>query len=670
MADIGTAYVKIEPTAKGISSKISGMMESEGKGGGESFSKGFGSVLGGIGKAAVGAVAAGAAAVGGIVSAAVSNFGEYEQLVGGVETLFGDAANTVIKNADAAFQTAGLSANQYMQTVTSFSASLLQSVGGDTAEAAKVADMALIDMADNANKMGTSMESIQNAYQGFAKQNYTMLDNLKLGYGGTKSEMERLLADAEKLTGVKYDISNLNDVYNAIHAVQENLGITGTTAKEASETIQGSMAAMKSAWQNVLTGMATDGANMDTLIEQLINTVETFAGNIMPVVETALTGVSTLVERVAPVLAERIPAIITEALPGLLQSGVKVIESLASGILAAIPSLMPTITSVIMQLVQMLVQMAPQLISVGAQVILELASGIAQALPELIPTIVDVILTIVEYLLDNIDLVIDAAMALMEGLALGLINALPKLIEKAPIIIEKLVSAIISNIPKLIECAAKLVLELASAIIKNLPQIVKAAGEIIGSLVSGIANLISKVIDSGKKVIESFKEGLKKLDPREWGKDLLNNFIQGIKDKIGDLKDACKDIAEKVKDILGFSEPKEGPLSDFHTYAPDMMELFAQGIKQNEDIVQKQLEQSFDLKPYQEVMYQSTATNSYEPVAPAQEDGMLAQIESLLTKYLPNIGNDLVLDTGALVGGTTNKYNDALGRLAVIGATR
>ena len=670
MADIGTAYVKIEPTAKGISSKISGMMESEGKGGGESFSKGFGSVLGGIGKAAVGAVAAGAAAVGGIVSAAVSNFGEYEQLVGGVETLFGDAADTVIKNADAAFQTAGLSANQYMQTVTSFSASLLQSVGGDTAEAAKVADMALIDMADNANKMGTSMESIQNAYQGFAKQNYTMLDNLKLGYGGTKSEMERLLADAEKLTGVKYDISNLNDVYNAIHAVQENLGITGTTAKEASETIQGSMAAMKSAWQNVLTGMATDGANMDTLIEQLINTVETFAGNIMPVVETALTGVSTLVERVAPVLAERIPAIITEALPGLLQSGVKVIESLASGILAAIPSLMPTITSVIMQLVQMLVQMAPQLISVGAQVILELASGIAQALPDLIPTIVDVILTIVEYLLDNIDLVIDAAMALMEGLALGLINALPKLLEKAPIIIEKLVSAIISNIPKLIECAAKLVLELASAIIKNLPQIVKAAGEIIGSLVSGIANLISKVIDSGKKVIESFKEGLKKLDPREWGKDLLKNFIQGIKDKIGDLKDTCKEVAEKIKDILGFSEPKEGPLSDFHTYAPDMMELFAQGIKQNEDVVQKQLEQSFKIMPYQEVMYQTTASNTYEPVAPAQEDGMLSQIESLLNEYLPNIGSDIVLNDGTLVGRTARKMNNALGQIAYTGAIR
>ena len=281
MAEIGTAYVKIEPTAKGIASKISGQMESEGKTSGSSFSKGFGSVIGGVGKVAVGAVAAGATAMGGIVSAAVNSFGEYEQLVGGVETLFGESADEVIKNADRAFQTAGMSANDYMQTVTSFSASLLQSVGGDTAEAAKIADMALIDMSDNANKMGTSMESIQNAYQGFAKQNYTMLDNLKLGYGGTKTEMERLLADAEKLTGVKYDISNLSDVYNAIHAIQENIGITGTTAEEAGSTIQGSLSSVQAAWSNVLVGMASDGANMDTLIGNLLATVESFAGNIM-----------------------------------------------------------------------------------------------------------------------------------------------------------------------------------------------------------------------------------------------------------------------------------------------------------------------------------------------------------------------------------------------------
>ena len=210
---------------------------------------------------------------------ALDSYADYEQLVGGVETLFKDSSGIVENYANNAYKTAGLSANDYMETVTSFSASLLQSLDGDTAKVAEVSNMAVTDMADNANKMGTDMSSIQNAYQGFAKQNYTMLDNLKLGYGGTKSEMERLLSDAQKISGVKYDISNLNDVYQAIHVVQGELGITGTTAKEASTTIQGSVSAMKSAWQNMLTGIADDNADFDGLINNLVDSIVT-AGKI------------------------------------------------------------------------------------------------------------------------------------------------------------------------------------------------------------------------------------------------------------------------------------------------------------------------------------------------------------------------------------------------------
>jgi len=671
MAEIGTAYVKIEPTAKGISNKISRQMESEGKTSGSSFSKGFGSVLGGIGKAAAGAVAAGATAVAGIVSTAVSNFGEFEQLVGGVETLFGDASDTVIKNADVAFKTAGLSANDYMQTVTSFSASLLQSLGGDTEQAAKTADMALIDMADNANKMGTSMESIQNAYQGFAKQNYTMLDNLKLGYGGTKSEMQRLLADAQKLTGVKYNINNLNDVYNAIHAIQENLGITGTTAKEASSTIQGSMSAMKAAWTNVLSGMGTEGADVTGLIQNLVDTVNTFAGNIMPVVETALSGVSTLVERLAPVIADRLPALISQALPGLLDAGVKVIDSLSKGILSAIPSLMPTITDVILKVVDMLVKMAPQLVSVGAQILLELANGIAQSLPELIPTLVDTILMIVDTLIDNVDMLVDAAIAIITGLAEGLMNAMPKLIEKAPEIVTKLVDALIRNGPKLIECSAKLMMDLVSGIIKNLPQMLKAAGEIIMELARGILQYSAKAAESISKVVEQMKAKIKSFDFAQWGRDMLDNFIAGIMSKIDGVRQAASKVAQTVKNILGFSEPKEGPLSDFHTYAPDMMKLFAQGIKDNDKVVQSQLEQSFKIEPYQEVMMSANNVTKYETADKSQDDNsIMVQIKSLLQQYLPNISKELVLDTGAVVGGTVNQYNEALGRIAVVGAIR
>lgn len=618
MADIGTAYVKIEPTAKGIASKISGQMESEGKSAGSSFSGGFGKVIGGVGKAALGAVAAGATAVGGVVSAAVSSFGNYEQLVGGVETLFGDASDTVIKNADAAFKTAGMSANDYMQTVTSFSASLLQSVGGDTAEAAKTADMALIDMSDNANKMGTSMESIQNAYQGFAKQNYTMLDNLKLGYGGTKSEMERLLADAEKLTGVKYDISNLNDVYNAIHAVQENLGITGTTAKEAATTIQGSMASMKSAWENVLTGMGTEGANMDVLIENLLSTVETFAGNIMPVIETALSGISTLIEQLAPVIAERLPALISDALPGLLQAGVQVIQTLAQGILEAIPELMPTITDIIMQIVQMLIELAPQLIEVGMQVILELANGIGDALPELIPTIVDTMLMIVDTLIDNIDMLVDAAIAIIVGLAEGLVEALPKLIEKLPEIIIAIVEGLISNLPKLLEASVQIIIALATGLIESLPELITKLPEILEAIVNGLISGISMIVDAGKELVNGLWEGIK----GAWGKLVESVTELGHK------------LVDKVKGFFKIGSPSKLFADEIGKWIPEGV---AVGIEANADSVNGAVEDMVNdamIDPDYKMVAQTA-----NAVTPSLASGVVAGADgsmvSLLSQYLP-----------------------------------
>ena len=659
MADIGTAYVKIEPTAKGLSGKISNQMESEGKSSGSSFSKGFGSVIGGVGKVAAGAVAAGATAMGGIVSAAVSSFGEYEQLVGGVETLFGDASDVVIKNADKAFTTAGLSANEYMQTVTSFSASLLQSVGGDTAEAAKTADMALIDMSDNANKMGTSMESIQNAYQGFAKQNYTMLDNLKLGYGGTKAEMQRLLADAQKLTGVKYDISNLNDVYNAIHAIQDNLGITGTTAKEAATTIQGSMASMKSAWQNVLAGMATDGADMNALIENLLATIETFAGNIMPVIETSLKGVSTLVERVAPVLAERLPAILQEALPGLMQSGVQVIDSLGKGILKAIPSILPTITDVVMKLVDLFVDLSPQLVEVGLQLILELANGLSEALPTLIPAVVDAVLTIAETLINNIDLLVDAAIAIIVGLADGLVNALPHLIERLPEIILAIVDGLIKNAPKLLEASVKIIVALATGLIKSLPELISRLPEIIVALVNGIISLAKDMVKAGKALVDGI-----------W---------QGIKDSWGNLVKSVKDLGSKlVNSIKGFfkiGSPSKLFADEIGKWIP---EGIAVGIEANADSVNDAVDSLVSdtfANPQLEVLNNSAdsinpSSGNWNPSSDAYEPGAIEKIENLLGEILQNLGQPIYLDTGALVGGTVAAYNTALGRIAVRGGSR
>ena len=556
MPDVGEVKYKVVADDSDLDKQID---KSEGK-----LKAGFGRAAVAVGAAATAAVAAGAAAMVNLTKEAVAAYAEYEQLVGGVETLFGDAAGYVQDKASAAFETAGLSANEYMETVTSFSASLIQSVGGDTQKAAELADQAITDMADNANKMGSSMESIQNAYQGFAKQNYTMLDNLKLGYGGTKEEMARLLEDAEKLSGVKYDLSSYADIVEAIHVVQENMGIAGTTAEEAASTISGSLAMVKASWQNVVEAVAEgDSEKLTETINNLVDSVETAMGNILPVVETALMGIAQLVETLVPEIAAKLPAMIESALPGLLDAGAQAIEVLAKGLLEALPKMMPTITQLITDLAKMIIKMAPEIIKCGIQLIVELATGIAQALPDLIPAIVDAILTIVDTLTDpnNLMMLIDAAIQIILALAEGLINAIPKLIEKAPEIIYNLVVAIIKAAPKLLEAALELIL----------------------TLVRGIVNAFGKIIQVGHDIVTKIQDGFlqKVQDAKNWGRDVIAKFIDGIKEKWQALKDNVAKVAQTVKDFLGFSEPEEGPLSNFHTYAPDMMDLHAKGIRDN-----------------------------------------------------------------------------------------
>lgn len=439
----------------------------------DGFKSGLGK-LGSIAKTGLKTVAvatgAVASAFAGIVTASVNARGEIEQSLGGVETLFKDSADKVIKNANNAFKTAGMSANEYMQNVTSFSASLLQSVAGDTNKAADIADMAMTDMSDNANKMGTSMEAITDAYQGFAKQNYTMLDNLKLGYGGTKTEMERLLADAQKITGIKYDINNLSDVYEAIHVIQGELGITGTTAKEASETLQGSFSAMKASWNNFLSGAGDLSQVVDTATDVVKNVVRIVNEAIPDIVSSISKSLPELLELGGEILQQLIQGIITY-LPELMNSAGQILSSLAQGIIQTLPQLLPVVLQIIQTLITNLTNSLPQIIQVGFQVILQLATGIAQMLPTLIPEAVNCIVTLVEGLLDNIDQLIDAGIQLIIGLAEGLINALPTLIEKIPVIIEKLINAIVRNLPKIVEAGIKLVVMLAKGLIQAIPQL-------------------------------------------------------------------------------------------------------------------------------------------------------------------------------------------------------
>lgn len=386
-----------------------------------------------VGTAAVGAAATGIAA---LTKSAVENYAEYEQLVGGVETLFGTSADKVQEYASNAYKTAGLSANEYMETVTSFSASLLQSLGDDTEAAAEYADRAVTDMSDNANKMGTSMEMIQNAYQGFAKQNYTMLDNLKLGYGGTKTEMERLVADAAALTdvqaelGVTVDANSLSfgNIVNAISVMQEKMGIAGTTTEEASITISGSINAMKGAWSNLITGIADENANFDELVN---NFVETLVGdengeggvinNILPRVEIAMEGAGKLVEALIPVIIDKVPTITNEWLPKILNSGISIIRSILDGMVQNQGDIVSGVVTTVNTLVNGIADNLPEILVTGVMLIGQIAAGLLQGLPDLIGRIPEIITDIINAFSANSGVFTEIGKSIVSGIWNGIV---------------------------------------------------------------------------------------------------------------------------------------------------------------------------------------------------------------------------------------------------------
>lgn len=420
----------------------------------EKLSSKIGKGLGAAAKIGAAAIGAAATAVGALTKKSLEEYAEYEQLVGGVETLFKDSADVVKQYANNAYQTAGLSANDYMETVTSFSASLLQSLGGDTEAAAKQADLAVTDMADNANKMGTAMGDIQNAYQGFAKQNYTMLDNLKLGYGGTKEEMQRLIDDANALNAAQgnltnYSIDSYSDIVSAIHDVQTEMGITGTTAKEASTTIQGSLSAMKSAWTNLLTGIGDDSQDLDKLINNFVDSTGTAAENILPRLGKIITGIGSLAERLAPVVAAAIPGLVTTVLPNLVQSGISMVGAILQG----------------------LVQMLPQIIQYG----------------------VDMVITLIESISSDPESLVETAITLVVTIVSGLIDAIPKLIAAAADLVTGLLMALISNAPNLLAAGLKLVGKIAEGIANSLGEIINAGAKVVDSIIDGIAGAWGKL---------------------------------------------------------------------------------------------------------------------------------------------------------------------------------
>jgi phage-related protein len=572
---------------------------------GKSFISNLGSGLAKAGgmvvKATTAAVAAGSAAVSKITMDAVSAYGDYEQLAGGVETLFGSSANKVMADADKAFKTAGMSANEYMETSIQSAAALINSLGGDQAKAADLMNMSITDMADNVNKMGTSMEGVQNAYRGFSRGNFTMLDNLALGFAGTKEGMQELLDKAQELSGVKYDIGSYADIVEAIHVVQSEMGITGTTAKEAAQTISGSVSSMKSAWANLVAGLGNDTADLNGLIENFFDSVITVSDNVIPVVERVLNGISRAVDKIVPIISKKLPSMIDKILPSLVKAATQLVNALVLSLPSILQILFDQIPVIFDILVPTFLSMLPQVIDLGLQLILALATGISDALPGLVPTIVDIVLQIVDKLTDpdTLMMLIDASVAIIIALAEGLINALPKLIEKAPVIIANLVTAIVEATPKLIGAAIQILVVLAAGIVENLGKLISAGFEIVAAVIVGIvewlANLVKVGADMGNSIREGFSDFIDAA--KTWGKDLMDNFINGIKEKWNNLKESISSVAQTVSDYLGFSEPDKGPLSNFHTYAPDMMELFASGIKDNAKLLTDAVRDTFDIQP-------------------------------------------------------------------------
>ena len=536
---LATAYVQILPSTKdmkgNLTQALNGEAGSAGKSAGGVFSGTFGKVLKGSGALLAGGVATATASIVGLSKASIDAYADFEQLEGGIQTLFKDDWGIVAKNASQAFKTSGMSANEYMETVTSFSASLIQSVGGDTLKASQQADKALVMMSDNANKMGTSLESIQNAFRGFAKQNYTMLDNLSLGYGGTKQEMERLLADATALSGVEYDMSSYSDIIDAIGVIQDQLGITGTTAKEASSTISGSIGMLKASWTDLLAGMANENADMTSLMDNVASSFGTVLENITPKVAEILTSISSALGYLLPQLITSITDLLPTILPLLVDSAIQIVQAL----IEVLPSIMESFQAVIPTLIDAIIVMLPMLIDTGLQVCMQLAQGIAESLPTLIPAVVQMVLEIVNTLLSNVDLLVQTATALVNGLSEGLVVAIPMIMQAMPQIILAIVQALIEAIPALLECGVNLIVSLAGGIASEVPNLLSSMGELVQLAVQKVLEGLSKFKEAGANVVNGLWEGIK----GTW--DKITNWVT----------QKCSELISKVKNVFQIHSP-------------------------------------------------------------------------------------------------------------------
>lgn len=592
MSDIGKAYVQIVPSAKGLEGAISGQLDGEAAKAGQSAGT---SIISTLKKVFI------AAGIGKALLSTLTEGGKLQQSLGGIETLFKDNADRVKGYAKEAYRTTGLSANAYMENVTGFSASLLQSLGGDTKKAAETANMAMIDMADNSNKMGTSMEAIQNAYQGFAKQNYTMLDNLKLGYGGTKKEMERLLKDAQKITGVKYDINNLNDVYEAIHVIQGELDITGTTAKEASTTLTGSFNAMKASFQDVLGALAL-GEGLKPALQGLASTVSTFLfGNLIPMIGNILAQ-----------LPGMLITFVQIALPQFVQMGTDMINSLASGFDFGMEGFWANFSEMINVL---LTDYLPQFLETGVELITELVNGLLSAIPDVITGMGEILNSLMIVIMDAVPQLMQAGFDLIKNMAQGLLNNMPAITKSMVDVLDKLLKTILEKYPEYLQKGWEIIAKMAMGIWNNLPQIISTLTNLLIALIRKIGEYLPQFLQKGVELIGKMLAGIVQKAPEliaklpaiivqilasigrftaefvSMGGQLLMGLARGIAGAVGNVikaaVNACKGVVSKIKSFFGIHSP-----SRVFAEIGEFLDLgLAEGIEDNIKPVQNAMEE-------------------------------------------------------------------------------
>ena len=665
MSEIGKAYVQIVPSAKGISGSISQALDGESKSAGQSAGLN-------IAGAIKGAIAA--AGIGTAIKATLDAAGDLQQSFGGLETLYGDAAEGAKAYAAEAVK-AGISANDYAEQAVSFGAALKQAFGGDTTAAMEAANTAILDMTDNAAKMGTPIESIQNAYQGFAKQNYTMLDNLKLGYGGTKAEMERLLEDAQALSGVEYDISNLGDVYEAIHVIQEDLGLTGVAAEEAGSTFTGSLAAMKAAGENLMANLAL-GEDIGPALDALGDTVQAFIfNNLFPMVGNMLEQLPDLLSGLSGIIIQSLNMVTNNA-DEIVQIGIDVVTSLVEAIVECAPYLVEAAVSLVMALGEALlttdwVQVANDLIeslrdsiSLAAGEILGtddstiggILDSITAGLPDLLESGVEIITQIANGILQNIPKIIEAAGQIFTKFLDFAMKNYPTILKAGADLLLNLVNGIVNNLPKIIESVVKIITQFISTIGENLPKILQQGMEILGKLIAGLIQAIPKLVAAIPQIVTAIFKAFASVNWGKIGIDLIAGIAKGIIGAVSTIVEAAVDAARSAfnaaKEWLGIASPSKKGI-----WMGQMLDNgFAIGIEKNSSVVDAAME---DLSENATAQLTASSTRNLL-VSSGSSDAKMDLLLEMLANYLPEIAENKGITTEALYSGLNRQLGVAL----------